>query len=375
MAMGVKRDYYEVLGVSRNATEDEIRRAFRRMARQYHPDVNQEEGAADTFKEVNEAYEVLSDSQKRRYYDQFGHSGPRGFGPGSAGMPFDDLVGDIFESFFGQAAGGGRRGPQRGGDLQYNITLTLEEAAFGVEREIEVQRWASCPTCSGSGAKPGSQPARCAACNGSGETRRVQQTLFGQFVNVMICDKCHGEGHTIADPCADCRGSGRVRATKRLLVKVPAGVDDGQQIRLAGEGEMGARNGAAGNLFVRLHVEEHKVFKRRGNDLLIDLPINIVQASLGDEVSVPTLKGEKHKLKIPAGTQHGRVFRLKEKGIPYLGSGRRGDQHVQVRVVVPTDLNDEQKRLMAELGHSLGYDEVGGDNKGLFDKFKDALGV
>lgn len=378
--MSAKRDYYEVLGVSRNATEDEIRRAFRRLARQHHPDVNKEEGAEARFKEVNEAYEVLSDPQKRRMYDQFGHNGPRGFGPGAgptAGTPFDDLVGDLFESFFGGvgAATSARRGPQRGADLQLDLLLTLEEAAFGIEKEIEVQRWQACTTCGGTGAQPGSQPSRCPACNGTGEIRRVQQTLFGQFVNVIVCERCHGEGRLIADPCKDCRGAGRVRSPKRIVVKIPAGVDDGQQIRLSGEGEAGVRGGPTGNLYIRLRVAEHPEFKRQGNDLIYELPLNVVQAALGDEVEVPTLGGEKAKLRIPPGTQHGRTFRLKEKGIPYLGSGRRGDQHVRVRVVVPTDLNDEQKKLFVQLAKSFGYDVSPGEDKGLLGKFKDALGV
>ncbi len=377
--MGVKRDYYEVLGVSRDASEEEVRRAFRRLARQYHPDVNKDDGAEARFKEINEAYEVLSDPQKRRLYDQFGHAGPnaRGFGAGTTtGSPFDDLVGDLFESFFGGVgATTTRRGPQRGSDLQYELTLTLEEAAFGAEKTIEVLRWSTCQTCHGTGAQPGSQPVRCPQCNGTGEIRRVQQTLFGQFVNVLVCDRCRGEGYLVGDPCGTCRGSGRVRMAKRILVKVPAGVDDGQQIRLTGEGEAGLRGGPAGNLYVRLRVAEHPLFKRQGNDLIYELPINFVQAALGDEVTVPTLDGSEATLRIPAGTQHGKVFRLKEKGIPYIGSTRRGDQHVRIRVVTPTDLTEEQKKLFLQLAKSFGYKVNPSDDKGLLGKFKDALGV
>ena len=376
--MGAKRDYYEVLGVGRDASEDEVRRAFRRLARQYHPDVNKEDGADARFKEINEAYEVLSDPQKRRLYDQFGHAGPRGFGPagGPAGSPFDDLVGDLFESFFGgMGTTTTRRGPQRGADLQFEVSLSLEEAAFGVGKEIEVLRWSTCQTCQGTGAQPGSQPTRCPSCNGTGEIRRVQQTLFGQFVNVHVCERCHGEGRIVTNPCLTCRGSGRVRSPKRIVVKVPAGVDDGQQIRLTGEGEVGARGGPPGNLYVRLRVAEHPVFKRQGNDVVYELPINFVQAALGDELEVPTLGGDTAKLRIPAGTQHGKVFRLKEKGIPYLGSSRRGDQHVRIRVVTPTDLNEEQKKLFLQLAKSLGYQVNPSDDKGLLGKFKDALGV
>ncbi|MCL5111028.1 MAG: molecular chaperone DnaJ [Chloroflexi bacterium] len=377
--MAGKRDYYEVLGVPRDASEDDIRKAFRRLARQYHPDVNKNDGAEAQFKEVNEAYEVLSDSQKRHTYDRFGHANPRGFSPGSGptGSPFDDLVGDLFESFFGGGVGtaGRRSASQRGGDLAYDLPLTLEEAAFGVDKQVEVVRLGTCPTCQGSGTKPGSQPATCTACNGSGEIRRVQSTLFGQFVNVQVCDRCHGEGRIVTDPCPTCRGNGRVRAPRKISVKVPAGVDDGQQIRLSGEGEAGTHGGPAGNLYIRLHVAEHALFKRQGNDLVYDLALNVAQAALGDEVEVPTLGGEKVKVRVPAGTQHGKVFRLKDKGIPYLGSSRRGDQHVRVRVVTPTDLTDEQRRLLHELGRTMGYDGTHGDDKGLLGKFKDALGV
>ncbi|MHB1133874.1 MAG: molecular chaperone DnaJ [Chloroflexota bacterium] len=376
--MAGKRDYYEVLGVPRDASEEDIRKAFRRLARQYHPDVNSEDGTEARFKEVNEAYEVLSDTQKRHTYDRFGHVDPRGFPPGSgpAGTPFDDLVGDLFESFFGGAGTTSRRGAsQRGADLQYDLTLTLEEAAFGVEKQIEVVRLGTCNTCNGSGAKPGSQPATCPTCHGSGELRQVQSTLFGQFVNVRICDRCRGEGKIVTDPCPTCRGNGRIRSPRKIAVKVPGGVDDGQQIRLTGEGEAGMRGGPAGNLYVRLRVAEHALFKRQGNDLVYDLPLNIVQATLGDEVDVPTLGGDPVKVRVPAGTQHGRIFRLKEKGVPYLGSGRRGDQHVRTRVVVPTELTDEQKRLVRELGQSLGYGGNQGEDKGLLGKFKDALGV
>lgn len=377
--MAGKRDYYEVLGVPRGAGEEDIRKAFRRLARQCHPDVSKDGDAEARFKEVNEAYEVLSDSQKRQMYDRFGHVDPRGFGSGTGptGTPFDDMVGDLFESFFGGMGSTNRRGAtQRGGDLQYDLALTLEEAAYGIEKQVEVVRWGTCSTCNGTGAKPGSQPAACQSCNGTGEIRRVQSTLFGQFVNVLVCDRCHGEGKLVTDPCLTCRGNGRVRSPRKIAVKVPAGVDDGQQIRLSGEGEAGARSGPAGNLYVRLHVAEHPIFKRQGNDLMYELPLSIVQATLGDDVEVPTLGGDPAKVRIPAGTQFGKTFRLKDKGIPYLGTARRGDEHVRVRIVTPSDLTEEQKRLFHELGKTMGYDgSSGGEDRGLFGKFKDALGV
>ena len=311
MATASKRDYYEVLGVTRNASDDDIKKAFRRLARQYHPDVNKDKDAEARFKEVNEAYEVLSDPQKRQMYDQFGHAGP-GMGAGGAGFGDFGFGGfsDIFQTFFGgQAGGGARHGPQRGSDLRYNLTLTFEEAVFGTDKELEIPRADSCPSCRGSGAEPGTEPSRCPNCNGTGELRRVQQSIFGQFVNVVMCDRCQGEGRVISTPCHECRGAGRVRVTKHVSLKVPAGVDTGSQIRLTGEGEAGPRGGANGNLYVAITVRKHQFFERDGQDILYTLPVNFAQAALGDEIEVPTVDGNV-LLKVPAGTQTGRRFRL-----------------------------------------------------------------
>ncbi|HLG71033.1 MAG TPA: molecular chaperone DnaJ [Chloroflexota bacterium] len=378
MATQQKRDYYEVLGVARNASDDEIKKAFRRLARQYHPDVNKEKDAEARFKEVNEAYEVLSDPQKRQMYDQFGHAGP-GMGAGAGFGDFGSFGGfsDIFQTFFGgQTAGGGRRGPQRGSDLRYNLTLTFEEAVFGCEKELEIPRADTCSVCRGSGAEPGTEPSRCPNCNGTGELRRVQQSIFGQFVNVVMCERCQGEGRVISTPCHECHGAGRVRVTKHVTLKVPAGVDTGSQIRLTGEGEAGPRGGPNGNLYVAISVKKHAFFERDGQDILYTLPINFAQAALGDEVEVPTVDG-KVMLKIPAGTQSGRVMRLKDKGVPNLRGGGRGDQHVYVKVVTPTDLSQRERELLEQL-RDVSKKQPQPNEKhekgGIFEKVKEAFG-
>jgi len=375
--MATKRDLYEVLGVSRNASADEIKRAYRKLAMQYHPDRNPEDGAAERFKEVKDAYEILSDPEKRARYDQFGHAGlDGGFGMGGfegfgAGFPF----GDIFETFFGGAAASTRRrAPQRGTDLRYDISLEFEEAVFGTEREIEIPRMEVCHVCSGSGAEPGTQPVRCPKCNGTGEIRRVQQSILGQFVNVTVCSNCRGEGTVIATPCHHCHGQGRERVVRRIKVNIPAGIDDGAQIRLTGEGEPGLNGGPRGNLYVVVSVKPHRYFRREGNDIVIDLPINIAQAALGAEVEVPTVDGPA-ELKIPAGTQSGRMLRLKGKGVPFLRERGRGDQLVHIIVTVPTHLSEKQKKLLRELGETFGKDVTPQENKGFFDKVKDAFGV
>ncbi|MBI2952945.1 MAG: molecular chaperone DnaJ [Chloroflexi bacterium] len=374
--MNNKRDYYDVLGVGKGASEDEVRRAFRKLARQYHPDVNQDAGAEARFKEINEAYEVLSDAQKRKAYDQFGHAGVQGF-PGGSASGFDTFgFGDIFETFFGyRSSATTKRGPQRGADLRCDLKLTFEEAVFGCEKEIEIPRWETCPSCTGTGAETGTQPTRCPACNGTGEVRRVQQSFFGQIVNVTACSRCQGEGRIILEPCRNCRGDGRVRATRRIKVSIPAGVDDGAQIRLSGEGESGTRGGPAGNLYVVLGVLEHSMFKRQGHDILLDLPLHFVQTTLGDEIEVPVVGGSTAKIKIPPGTQSGKVFRLKDRGVPHLRGGGRGDMQVKVKVVVPTQLTDEQRNLLMHLARSFGIRLARADEKGFFGKAKDALGI
>ncbi|HVA24623.1 MAG TPA: molecular chaperone DnaJ [Chloroflexota bacterium] len=378
MAAAQKRDYYEVLGVARSASEDDIKKAFRRLARQYHPDVNKDHDAEARFKEVNEAYEVLSDPQKRQMYDQFGHAGPgMGAGPGFENFGFGGFS-DIFQTFFGgQTGAGGRRGPQRGSDLRYNLTLTFEEAVFGSEKELEIPRADTCPSCHGSGAEPGTEPSRCPSCNGTGELRRVQQSIFGQFVNVIMCDRCQGEGRVISTPCHECRGGGRVRVTKHVGLKVPGGVDTGSQIRLTGEGEAGPRGGANGNLYVAITVRKHQFFERDGQDILYTLPINFAQAALGDEIEVPTVDG-KVVLKIPAGTQGGKVFRLKDKGVPNVRGAGRGDQHVFVKVVTPTELNGKERELFEQLrgiAKKQPQPSEKHDKSGIFEKVKEGLGL
>ncbi len=378
--MATKRDYYDVLGVGRSASPDEIKKAYRKLAMKYHPDRNPEDGTAERFKEVQEAYEVLVDPEKRSRYDQFGHAGVDGNfmggmggfeGFGGAGFPF----GDIFETFFGAGGSNGRRrGPQRGTDLRYDLTVEFEEAVFGCERELEVPRMEVCHVCSGSGAEPGTQPVTCTRCNGRGEIRRVQQSILGQFVNVTVCPTCHGEGTVVTSPCHHCHGQGRERVTRRIRVNIPAGIDDGSQIRLTGEGEPGSNNGPRGNLYVVVSVKPHRYFRREANDIVIDLPINMSQAALGTEVEVPTVDGPT-VLKIPPGTQPGRVLRMKGKGVPHLRDQGRGDQLVRVSVMVPTGLSDKQKKLLKELGETFDTEVRPKENKGFFEKVKDAFGV
>ena len=376
-----KRDYYEVLGVPRDADENAIKSAYRKLARQYHPDVSKATDAGERFKVINEAYEVLSDPEKRGVYDRYGRAATQGgFGQGG-GSPFGGFGGfgdisDIFDEFFGGGFGGRsnrQRGPARGNDLRYDLEITFQEAVFGVEKELEVPRLETCSHCGGSGAEPGTTPIRCPQCNGSGEIRRAQQTILGQFVNVTACPRCNGEGEIVTTPCTVCKGQKRVRVTRKLAVSIPAGVDDDMRIRLAGEGEPGDRGGPAGSLYVMLHVKPHGLFQRQDNDILLDLPVNIVQASLGAEVDVPTLDGPT-KLTIPAGTQNGTVFRLKGKGVPVLRSNRRGDQLITARVVVPVKLNEKQRKMLKELGDSLGIESLNKDTRSVLEKILDAVG-
>ncbi|MDP2728034.1 MAG: molecular chaperone DnaJ [Dehalococcoidia bacterium] len=370
--MATKRDYYEVLGVSKNATDEEVKKAFRKQAFQFHPDRNKNHDAEERFKEISEAYEVLSDVEKRANYDRFGHAGQQGFG-GFEGFGGFSGFGDIFETFFGGAGTATRRGPQQGSDLNHNLTLTFEEAAFGCEKEIQVSRNVVCPACSGSGSEPGTQPAKCPNCNGLGQVRRVQQSIFGQFVNVATCPRCHGEGRIITSPCTKCKGTGKMRQTHRLAVNIPPGVDDGSQLRLSGEGEPGAKGGRPGDLYMSISVLKHKLFRRQGSDVLYDLPLTFPQAALGDEVEVPTLDGPQ-PLKIPSGAQSGKVFNLRNRGIPHLRGGGRGDMLIRVRVVTPESLTEYQRKLLQELANTMGHEVSPQDGKGLFDKIKDAFG-
>ena len=369
--MPTKRDYYEVLGVPRNASDDEIKKAFRRLAKQFHPDANQDNPqAADKFKEIGEAYQVLSDPEKRQLYDRYGHNPPQG--------GFGDFTGfggfaDIFEEFFGMGSrGGARHGPQPGAHLKYNLTIEFEQAVFGLEKELEIPRLETCASCHGSGAEPGTSPIRCPQCQGSGEVRRVQQSIFGSFVNVLPCSRCEGAGEIVSTPCATCKGEKRVQNVRKLHVTIPAGVDDGTQIRLAGEGEAGTRNGPSGNLYVVISVKKHPLFEREGDDLLLNLPINIAQATLGDQLHVPTLEGD-IEFTIPAGTQHGKTFRIKEQGVPHLRRTGRGDLLVTTHVVVPQRLTEKQKELLREFAKTLDRQPLEPRDKGVFGKVKDAF--
>lgn len=375
--MSTKRDYYEILGVDRKASAEEVKRAYRRLAKQYHPDVYKGTDGDHHFKEINEAHEVLSDADKRAAYDRFGHAGVTGApGAGGPGAGFPDIT-DIFTEFFGGGFGnfgrGAQRGPVRGADLRYNLTIEFEEAVLGIEKEIEVTREESCLRCSGSGAEPGTSPIRCPTCNGSGEVRQRQQTILGTFVNATTCPRCRGEGEIVTSPCQQCNGERIVAASRRLRVKIPPGVDDGTRIRLANEGASGLRGGPSGNLYVFLSVKPHKLFRRQDNDILLELPINIAQAVLGAEMDVPTLDGPK-SVRVPPGAQPGKVLRLKGLGVPHLRGSGRGDMLITVAVRIPTQLTDEQRRLFEELAESLGgaHDKQDG---GFFERMKDALGL
>ncbi|MFZ5882654.1 MAG: molecular chaperone DnaJ [Chloroflexota bacterium] len=367
------RDYYDVLGVGRNASDDEIKAAFRKLARQYHPDVNKDPGAEEKFKEINEAYGVLSDREKRARYDRFGREGLGNMGGfHDYTVDFSDLFEELFGSFGFSTGRSSRRSPRRGRDLQMQINLTFEEAVFGVEKEIKFQREEICSRCNGSGAEPGTSPVRCATCNGQGEVRQVRQTFLGQMVQTTTCPSCNGRGEIISTPCKTCRGGGLERKTVTKKVQIPAGVDRGTQIRLAGEGGPGVYGGPNGNLFLVLEVEPHKFFKRRENDILLNIDINVAQATLGAEIEVPTLDGTE-KLKIPPGTQPGKVFTIRGKGVPYLRRKDRGDQLVIVNVEIPTKLTKEQRELFEKLAQSLGT-TVKPKEKGFLDWLNETFG-
>jgi molecular chaperone DnaJ len=369
------RDYYETLGVSKSASLDEIKGSFRRLARKYHPDVSQEPDAEERFKEINEAYGVLSDADKRAAYDRFGHAGVQGMG----GMPdFTVDFSDIFEGIFGGLGGFGRtsrraqNAPRRGADLQQKVELSFEEAIFGIDKEIEIVRDEICETCNGKGAEPGTTPERCKTCNGSGEVRQVRQTILGSMVQVSTCPTCSGQGEIITSPCHTCNGRGLERKTRKKVVSIPAGVDNGNQIRLAGEGQPGINGGPNGNLYLVIQVRPHKYFKRHNNDILLDLDINIAQATLGADVEVPTVDGSAI-LKIPAGIQPGKVLRMRSKGIPHLRSNGRGDQLVVINVAIPKSLTAEQREIFEKLAESLGT-EVHTQERSFFERLRDTLG-
>lgn len=369
-----KRDYYEVLGVDKNATDTDIKKAYRQMAKKYHPDVNQEDKTAEArFKEANEAYEILSDSQKRAQYDQFGHEGASGQGFGGFG---EGGFGDIFDMFFGNTGAGGssrrRNGPEKGADLRYDLEITFEDAAFGIKKDIDVIRNEKCDVCDGSGAKSGTQPITCSVCHGTGQVQIKQNTAFGQFVNVKICDTCRGEGKIIVNPCSNCHGKGRIKRARKINLNIPAGIDDNQAITLRGEGEPGTRGGPSGDLYVYISIKPHKLFKRQGYDIYCDIPIAYSQAALGGDIEVPTIEG-KVKYNIPEGTQTETVFRLRGKGIKNLRSTNHGDQYVKISVEVPKRLNEKQKELLKHFEDSLTGKEYREDRKSFLNKVKDVL--
>lgn len=373
-----KKDYYEVLGVAKTASDDEIKKAFRKLARKYHPDVNRDNPseAEEKFKEANEAYEVLSNAERRAQYDQFGHAAFEGGGAhGGGGFGGAGGFSDIFDMFFGQSGfGGGRQsGPERGADLRYDLEITFEQAAFGMETEIQVPRTEDCGVCHGSGAAAGTQAETCPQCRGTGQQQVVQNTPFGRMVNVRPCDRCRGEGKIVKTPCKECHGKGKVRARRKIKIKIPGGVDNGSRLRVAHEGEAGNRGGQPGDLYVYIFVKSHKLFTREGDDVICEVPITIVQAALGDEIEVPTLDG-KVQLRIPEGTQTATVFRLKDKGVPHLRGSGRGDQHVKVKVITPKKLTDKQKELLLEFAKD-GGEDTNPEQKSFFKKVKDAFGV
>jgi len=374
-----KRDYYEVLGVSRDASESELKGAFRDMARKYHPDVSDAPDAEEKFKEANEAYGVLSDADKRAAYDRFGHQGVRGpsGGPGFETVDFSDFA-DIFGDMFGFGGFGGRSrtasrtAPRRGADLQYQVTISFKEAVFGADKEIEVTKDERCDTCSGDGAKPGTSPKTCPECQGRGEVRQTRQTLLGSMVQVTTCPVCQGRGKIIEVHCPTCSGQGKVRKTRRKKVSIPAGVDDGTRIRLGGEGQPGENNGPAGDLYLLVRVQPHKYFRRRDNDILLDLKVNVAEATLGAEVLVPTVDGDV-KLKIPGGTQPGKIIRMRGKGVPHLRSNSRGDQLVIVNITIPKKLDVEERELFEKLADKMDS-KVLPQERGFLDRLKNVLG-
>ena len=372
--MANKRDYYEVLGLSKGAGLDEIKKAYKKLAKQYHPDLNPDSKTAEeNFKEINEAYGVLSDDNARARYDQFGHDGPGmggfgqggGFGGFGGGGGFGSMS-DIFESFFGGFGGGSAdpNAPRQGADLRFDVSIAFEEAASGLERDITVNRMESCDNCGGSGAAPGTGRKKCGACGGTGKTRITQSTAFGQFSTVRTCPTCNGSGYIISDPCPVCHGSGRRRRERSLKVKVPPGVDTGSRLRMAGEGEGGVNGGPPGDLFIYVNVKPHKYFKRQGDNVLCDFNISFSEAALGGDVDVPTLDG-KVKLNVPEGTQSGTTFRMRGRGFPKLRGYGRGDQNVRVKVVTPTHLSAEQKELLRHLGELTPSED---EKRGFFGK-------
>ena len=371
--MAIKRDYYDILGVDREASDEEIKRAFRRLAQRHHPDIDTSDGADERFKELNEAYRVLSDRQRRTAYDMFGHAGVEGSATGG----FDGFgggfgpFGDIFDAFFGGAPGSRRRGRVvAGSDLRYDLTIEFAEAVFGVTKEIQFPTLVACPRCAGSGGEPGTEPERCPECNGSGEKRRVAQTILGQMVNIVACPRCQGEGRVITSPCTECRGEGRVNEERSVQVTIPAGIDDGQRIALEGQGESGPHGGPPGDLYVVVNVRAHDELIRRGTELYVELPVTFPQAALGATLMVPTVEGSE-EVEIPAGTQSGHEVRLRARGVPRLRGAGRGDLHVVVNVVVPAKLSKRERELLQELGTVSGPAVLPSGGSSVFDRLRD----
>ncbi len=364
-----EKDYYRILGVDRNASDEELKKAYRRLAHEFHPDKHSgDKEKEEKFKLINEAYDALKDPSRRAQYDRYGYVGgpaPGGYSEAGFGTDFQDIFGEVFSDFFG-----GRRkpGPERGADLRYDLEITFEEAAFGTEKAVSIPRTVRCEPCGGSGAKPGTKPSTCSTCRGAGQVRFQQ----GFFTISRPCNACYGTGVFIKDPCSECRGSGKVKSTASLNVKIPNGVDTGSRLRLSGEGEYGDRGGPPGDLYIVLSVQPHPFFKRENDDIICEVPIGFPQAALGVEIDVPTLEGPV-KLKIPAGTQSGKVFRLKGKGIASLHTGRRGDEQIIIRVETPAKLNKKQRELLEEFARISG-EETTPLGKNFFSKVKEIFG-
>lgn len=374
-----QKDYYKILGVSKDASEAEIKKAYRLLARQHHPDVNQHDPQAEgKFKEISEAYEVLSNSEKRQRYDMFGHYKMGGFGDFDfadldGSNPFSETFGDFFNMFFGEPFTAEARRPtaQRGSDLSYEMEIAFEEAIFGVERNLKIPRFKPCKACDGSGAAEGTLPSSCPNCQGTGRVQTARHTRFGSFVTSTTCNVCRGSGEVISSPCPKCQGQGRVSGTETITIKIPAGASENTRLRLAGQGEAGIRGGPAGDLYVTMHVKAHPIFKRVGNNLFCELSITFVQAALGAEIEVATLQGSQ-RLKIPAGTQSGTIFELKGQGVPYLEGRGRGSLHIQTTVIIPTRLTTKQRELLRQFAEASGQDLDESVN-GVLKRFRDVF--
>jgi molecular chaperone DnaJ len=379
--MADKRDYYEILGVDKTADEKEIKKAYRKLAMKYHPDVSEEEGSEEKFKEISEAYAVLSDDEKRQRYDQFGHAGMDGFTAEDfyQNVNFEDIfqgfdIGNIFEmfGFGGGSSRSNRGGPQKGSDIYTEVPITLEEAFNGCEKEIKITRSEICPTCNGSKSKPGVEPETCPTCKGTGQIKEVSNTFLGQMVNVRPCRHCGGTGKIITDPCEECRGKGSVRKSKTIKLEIPEGVDEGNHLRVSGEGNCGEKPGLEGDLIVTVHIKQDKRFTREGDNLFYEQQISFPQAALGDIISIPTIEGKEVEFKVTPGTQSGTVFKLRGQGMNSVRHSGRGNLYVTATVVVPKKLNQKQKKLLNEFAEISG-EEIKHVEKGLKDKLKDVL--